>query len=309
MTIARSLLLWGAQNRWLENQARRRAFTRRAVRRFMPGEAVEDAVTAATRLAGEGMGTVLTQLGENLTTAAEADAVRDHYLRVLDLIDEHDLPALISIKPTQLGLDFDEAGCRTRLAALVARAAERDRRVWVDMEDSSYVDRTLALFRALREDHVNVGLCLQSYLRRSPADLEALLPLRPAIRLVKGAYAEPPEVAFPDKRDTDATYVEMGATLIEHAAKNGGVPPVLGTHDMGLVREMQSRAAGAGLDRTACEVHMLYGIRAAEQASLHREGYAVRVLISYGSAWYRWYMRRLAERPANVWFVVRSLVA
>jgi len=309
MSIARSLLLWGAQNRWLEDQARRRRFTRRAVRRFMPGEDLDDAVAAAAVLRDRGIGTVLTQLGENLTSANEADAVRDHYLGVLAQIAEHDLPSVISIKPTQLGLDFDPAGCTVRLTALVERSAARGGLVWIDMEDSSYVDRTLDLFRRLRERYENVGVCLQSYLRRSPADLAALLPLNPAIRLVKGAYAEPANVAFPDKRETDATYVTMGSTLIEHAARQGGVPPVFGTHDVQLVAALQSRAATAGLDRRACEVHMLYGIRAAEQERLSREGHAVRVLISYGSAWYRWYMRRLAERPANVWFVVRSLVA
>jgi proline dehydrogenase len=308
MSIARSILLWGSRNAWLERQARRRAFARRAVRRFMPGEDLEAALAAATALAGRGIGTVLTQLGENLAGAGEAEAVRDHYLGVLTLLAERELPALISVKPTQLGLDFDGGACLTHLDTLVAQAARRGDRVWVDMEDSTYVDATLDLFRALRGRHENVGICLQAYLRRTAADLEALLPLKPAIRLVKGAYAEPPDRAFPAKRDTDASYLALGATLIEHAARHGGAPPVLGTHDVGLIRSLQHTAAAAGLDRRACEVHMLYGIRTAEQERLRREGYAVRVLISYGTAWFRWYMRRLAERPANVWFVLRSLV-
>jgi proline dehydrogenase len=307
MSIARSLLLWGSHNRWLERQARQRAFARRAVRRFMPGEELDAALAAAGDLAARGMGTALTQLGENLANAAEADAVRDHYLGVLDQIAERDLPALISIKPTQLGLDFDMAGCLARTDALVEHAGRRGHRIWIDMEDSSYVDATLGLFRGLRARHDNIGLCLQTYLRRTPADLEALLPLKPAIRLVKGAYAEPPHHAFPDKRDTDAAYLTLGTTLIEHAARQGGAAPVLGTHDGAIIRALQERAAAAGLDRRACEIHMLYGIRTAEQERLNREGYTLRVLISYGRAWFRWYMRRLAERPANVWFVLRSV--
>jgi proline dehydrogenase len=308
MSIARSLLLWGARNRWLERQARQRAFARRAVRRFMPGEDLDDALRAAADLAGRGMGAVLTQLGENLASPAEADAVRDHYVGVLDQIGDRGLPALISVKPTQLGLDFDVAACAARMDALVGHAGRRGDRVWIDMEDSSYVDATLDLFRRLRARHDNVGLCLQTYLRRTPADLEALLPLKPAIRLVKGAYAEPAHHAFPDKRDTDAAYLTLGTTLIEHAARQGGTAPVLGTHDVSIIRALQERTLAAGLDRQACEVHMLYGIRTAEQERLQAEGYAVRVLISYGQAWYRWYMRRLAERPANVWFVLRSVV-
>jgi len=308
MSIARTLLLWGSRNGWLERQARQRAFARRAVRRFMPGEELDAALTAAADLAQRGMGTVLTQLGENLAHAGEADAVRDHYLGVLEQIATRNLPAVISVKLTQLGLDFDLAGSVSRTEALVEQAGRQGCRVWIDMEDSSYVDATLDVFRRLRTRHENVGVCLQTYLRRTPADLNALLPLKPAIRLVKGAYAEPPHHAFPDKRDTDAAYLTLGTTLIEYAARQGGVAPVLGTHDVSIIRALQERAAAAGLDRRACEVHMLYGIRATEQDRLRREGHAVRVLISYGRAWFRWYMRRLAERPANVWFVLRSVV-
>jgi proline dehydrogenase len=306
MGLARSLLLWGSRNAWLERQMKRRAFARRAVRRFMPGEDLEHALGAAADLGQRGASAVLTQLGENLASEGEADAVRDHYLGVLDLIARRALPALISVKPTQLGLDFDAAGCVARIAALVDRAGGQ--RVWIDMEDSSYVDRTLDLFRQLRAAHENLGLCLQAYLRRTAADLNDLLPLNPAIRLVKGAYAESPDQAFPAKRDTDANFRALAATLIDHAAKAGGTPPVFGTHDGALVTELLGRATAAGLDRRACEVHMLYGIRTADQDRLVQEGYALRVLISYGGAWFRWYMRRLAERPANVWFVVRSVV-
>jgi proline dehydrogenase len=305
MSLARSLLLWGARSAWLEAQMRRRAFARTAVRRFMPGEDLAAALAASADLAAHGMtGTVLTQLGENLSHPSEAEAVRRHYLTVLDEVRARALPAQVSVKLTQLGLDFDVNGCVAALESLVERAAPD--RVWIDMEDSRYTDVTLDVFRRARARHENVGLCLQAYLRRTPADLEGLLPDNPAIRLVKGAYAEPPERAYPRKRDTDAAYAKLAARLIAHAAEAGAPAPVLGTHDGQLTADVLRRAEAAGLARSACEVHMLYGIRVADQQRLARAGHTVRVLISYGSAWFRWYMRRLAERPANVWFVLRS---
>jgi proline dehydrogenase len=307
MGFARNLLLWGSRSRWLESQVRRRAFVGRAVRRFMPGEDLDAALEAATGLKGRGFGSVLTQLGEAISDAAEARAVHAHYVEVVAQIRRRTLPALISVKPTQLGLDLDAAACAEAIVDLAVRAAPDV--VFIDMEDSAYVDPTLQLFRRVREHRDNVGVCLQSYLRRTPADLEALLPLNPAIRLVKGAYAEPPDRAFPRKADVDAAYLSLATRLIDHAAAGKAPAPVLGTHDVRLIAECQRRAAAAGLDRRACEVHMLYGIRAAEQERLVSQGHVVRVLISYGRAWFRWYMRRLAERPANVWFVVRSVVA
>jgi proline dehydrogenase len=305
MGLTRNALLWASRNRWIESQVRRRAFARRAVRRFMPGEDLESALVAAEGLKGRGFGTVLTQLGEAISDRAEARSVHDHYVEVLGRIRERALPALASVKPTQLGLDLDPAACADWIADLATRAAPDP--VFIDMEDSTYVDATLALFRRVRERRPNVGLCLQSYLRRTPGDLDALLPLNPAIRLVKGAYAEPADKAYPRKADVDGAYLSLATRLIEQAATRGAPAPVLGTHDVGLIAECQRRAQAAGLDRGACEVHMLYGIRTREQERLLREGHVVRVLISYGSAWFRWYMRRLAERPANVWFVVKSL--
>jgi len=280
---------------------------RRAVRRFLPGEELDDALDAAADFARHGIGSVLTELGEQITTRAAGSRVRDHYLQVLDRVRQRRLPAHVSVKLSHLGLDADRAACLDNVLALAARAADAGSFLWIDMEESRYVDVTLELFRRARAAHTGVGVCLQAYLRRTPADLAALLPLAPAIRLVKGAYNEPPEVAFPKKRDVDEGYVALAGRLLEHAAR-GQARPVFGTHDLRLIARLRQCAAALGAAPGTYEVHMLYGIRAAEQRALARDGVPVRVLISYGTHWFPWYMRRLAERPANVWFVIRNLV-
>jgi len=307
MSLARSALLAVSRNQWLARQMSQRTFARRAVKRFMPGEEPEDALAAAQDLAAAGIGTIFTQLGENLTALGDADAVREHYLWLLDVIRQRALPAWPSVKPTQLGLDLSQEACLANLETLAAKAEAAGSLLWIDMEDSSYVDRTLALFRSLREKHAKVGLALQACLRRTPADLDALLPLRPTIRLVKGAYLEPPHVAFPAKRDVDAAFLQLGERLLELAAR-GGAFPIFGTHDIRLIARLTDHARALKVADSAWEIHMLYGIRAADQRRLTAEGRKVRTLISYGRSWFPWYMRRLAERPANVWFVMKSLV-
>jgi proline dehydrogenase len=306
MPLGRALLLRASRSTFLASQLKRRAFVGRAVRRFMPGEDLSAALEAAQSLAAAGLGTVLTQLGENLTSRADAEAVRDHYLGVLRELQRRSLPAHISVKLTQLGLDVDRDACERALHALAALAQETGSFLWIDMEDSQYTDASLEIFRHARAVHAGVGICLQAYLRRTPRDLEALLPLRPAVRLVKGAYAESADIAFPRKRDVDAAYLALGERLLEQAVA-GGARPVFGTHDIRLVARLRERAAVLRLPRGACEFHLLYGIRDAEQRRLAAAGETVRVLISYGTAWFAWYMRRLAERPANVWFVLRNL--
>ena len=307
MSIGRTILLKMAKSPFLNRQATQRGFVRRATKRFMPGEAPEDALRAAQLLKAEGRGTVFTKLGENLTSLADADAVRDHYLWFFDQLAASGLDGHVSIKPTQLGLDLSFDQCQAHLFALAARSESIGKVLWIDMEDSSYVDRTLALYRAVRSRHPKVGVCLQAYLRRTPADLESLLPITPIIRLVKGAYAEPADVAFPVKADTDRAYFDLADRMLQ-AAPGGFCLPVLGTHDIPLIDRLVARAKAHGVAERRYEIHMLYGIRDADQRRLRSDGHTVKTLISYGSAWYRWYMRRLAERPANVWFVVRSML-
>lgn len=271
----------------------------------MPGEDLESALAAAEKFATDGMGSVLTQLGENVSTAAEADAVRDHYLRVFEQVRARGVPAHVSVKLTQLGLDQDPGACEARVRALASAATGT--MLAIDMEDSSYVDATLGIYRRVLQDHPGLGVCLQAYLHRTPADLDALLPLRPSIRLVKGAYREEAVAALQDKREVDARYLELARTLLE-AARNDQAFPIFGTHDMGLVAAIWSDARQRALGAGAWEVHMLYGIRTEDQGRLAADGVTVRVLLSYGSAWFPWYMRRLAEKPSNLWFVFRNLV-
>jgi proline dehydrogenase len=307
MSLARRLLLRASRSSWLARQLAERAFLRRAARRFMPGEDPEAALDAAASFARDGIGAVLTELGEQVTSAAAAQAVCAHYRGLLDDIARRALAAHVSVKLTHLGLDVDRAACLGHLHALATRAERAGSFLWIDMEESRYVDATLELFRRVRAAHDRVGVCLQAYLRRTRADVEALLPLAPAIRLVKGAYNEPAGVAFPAKRDVDATYLALADRLLERAGA-GGTRPVFGTHDLRLLDRIRERAAMLRTAPGAFEVHMLYGIRAAAQRALAGAGVTVRVLISYGRHWFPWYMRRLAERPANVWFVVRHLL-
>ncbi len=306
MSISRNILLRASRSRWLAEKFMRRPFARRAVRKFMPGEELGDALDTAAALAPKRIGVIITRLGESLTGESQADAVRDHYLEAFDTIAARGLPVVVSVKPTQLGLDHSYDTCLAHLMTLAARAVDTQGELWIDMEDSSYVDRTLDLYRAVKSRHDPIGLAMQSYLMRTPEDVEKLLDVKPMIRLVKGAYAEPASVAYPDKKDVDAQFVSIAERLLD-AASAGSAHPIFGTHDLTIVHHLIARAKAMGLRAGQYEIHMLYGIRMAEQERLAAEGHAMRCLISYGAQWFPWYMRRLAERPANVWFVVRSM--
>jgi proline dehydrogenase len=306
MAFGRSILLAAARSRRLNDFALRSAFVKRATQKFMPGEHVGDALEAGARIAASGRGLIFTQLGEAITSADGAIAVRDHYLGFFDQIRAMELPAQVSVKPTQLGLDISFDECERNLLALAAKAEQTGSALWLDMEDSSYVDRTLQLYAALRRRHAATGVALQAYLRRTPEDLSRLMPLKPMIRLVKGAYDEPAKVAFPRKSDTDRAYYELASQMVDGALM---CSPVFGTHDLALIERIAERARATGVGKSTYQIHMLYGIRDSAQRRLVAEGHTVKTLVSYGAAWYRWYMRRLAERPANVLFVVKSLFA
>lgn len=304
----RRLLLWGSENLFLRERMSRLAFVQRAVRRFMPGETSEAAIEEAVKLGASRITSVLTLLGEKVTEADEAADVARHYQAVLEAIADRELEAEISVKLTQLGIDIGPEVAAANLESILAAAEERGQFVWIDVESSDYVDRTLDMYRAVRSRHVNTGVCLQAYLYRTAGDLAALLSINPSIRLVKGAYAEPPEVAFPRKKDVDRNYREVAKTLLGEV-RRGGVRAAFATHDEQLVRWIENEASQRGIARGDLEFQMLYGIGTTEQEELAAKGYRVEVLISYGTAWFPWYMRRLAERPANLWFVMRKMVS
>jgi proline dehydrogenase len=307
----RTTLLWMARNHWMKEHLPKLPFAQKAVLRFMPGEQVDDAIAAADRLDGEGFGVLFTHLGENITELAEADAVAAHYHDVLERsrarVAAGARPIEISVKPTQLGLDVDEAVCVRHCEELAKDAEEAGTWFWLDMEGSSYTERTVALYERLKRDHPKVGICLQAYLKRTTADVERLLPLEPCVRLVKGAYDEPATIAFRSKVDVDWSY-ETLAVRLARAAGEGKARVCLGTHDSALVERISAAVEAAGVPRSATEVHMLYGIREDELVRLKGEGYTCFSLVAYGEFWYAWYMRRLAERPANVVFAIRQLV-
>lgn len=307
--MIRRLLLWASTNRFLAKRLPRLGFVRKAVRRFIPGETLEEAVEASERMGEEGIAAVLTLLGENVESAEEAREVRKHYADALTEVEVLKPPAAISVKLTQLGLDQDPGLAREAVEDLCRGASPTGRRVWIDMEASAYVDRTLELYRAVRRRHDNAAVCLQAYLYRTPDDLEELLEGGATIRLVKGAYAEPPDVAFPDRADVDEAYLRLASTLLDDLEEEPSRRHAFATHDLELLGRIRAEARERGLPDDAYELQMLYGIRPGAQRRLARDGASVRVLISYGPAWFPWYMRRLAERPANLWFLVRSLFA
>jgi proline dehydrogenase len=304
----RSVLLWMARNRWLRDHLPRLWFARRAVRRFMPGEDVDSAITAAVGFQIEGIGSLFTRLGENLEAIGEADAVAEHYASVIDEIRERRLDGEVSVKLTQLGYDLDVDRTMEHAAALSQRAAADGKTLWIDMEASAYAEGTIAFYERLKASNPNTGLCLQAYLRRTAADVQRLLPIQPAIRLVKGAYAEPEAIAYQGRHDVDANYAALSVAMLEAMRAGTRVRIGLGTHDVRLIEQIAQHAVALGLPKSAFEVQMLYGIRMDQQRRLARDGYLVRDLIAYGEAWYPWYMRRLAERPANVLFALRQVI-
>ena len=301
----RRVLLWCAQNRWLATHVPRWRFARQAVRRFLPGEGFDSALKAAVEFRSKNIGALFTLLGENIGDLADANKVVEHYEEVLAATME--VQAEISVKPTQLGLDIDEDATYANLQRLARAAAKANSFLWIDMEGSAYTDRTIALYRRLRAEAPRVGVALQAYLYRTVSDIATLMPLKPAIRLVKGAYSESQDIAFVRKRDVDANYLALCVYMLPEV-KRRKLRLVLATHDVELIARAWRFAQALEMVRSEVEVAMLYGIRTDEQERLAREGFALRDLIAYGDAWYAWYLRRLAERPANVWFVARQLL-
>jgi proline dehydrogenase len=308
MALMRSMLLAASQNVWLREHAVKYPFVRRSVSRFMPGETLEEALGAAQGLLQRHIGSVFTHLGENVSDRDEAHKVTEHYVEVLDRIHEQKLPSEVSVKLTQLGLDLSPEFCFENLQRIIERE-NAGAIVWVDMEASNYVDVTLEIYQRALKRYPNVGICLQAYLYRTKKDLDALLPLRPSIRLVKGAYKEDASIAFPKKSDVDENYFALAKEMLRAKATGTCVRAAFGTHDVALIRRLAEHVAQQGWAKSELEVQMLYGIQRAEQERLARDGCRSIVLVAYGTYWYPWFVRRLAERPANLWFMLRNVFA
>jgi proline dehydrogenase len=305
MNVVRRALLWASDNRTLREHVPRWRFVRRAVRKFMPGETLADAMRAAGALAERGVTATFTELGENVTTVEEARQVAADYVEVLETVARSGLAVELSVKLTHLGLDVDPEAAHANLALLADRARAVGNVVWIDMESHPYVERSLDVYHRLRQTHANVGICLQAYLRRTEGDFARIMGEGGWVRLVKGAYREPEELLVGDRGAVDENFFRLAREGLSSGPD--GTRLALATHDIGLIDRIDRDARSRGRDRNAFEVQMLYGIRSADQLRLAAEGYRVRTLIAYGSHWYPWYMRRLAERPANLWFVIRNM--
>jgi proline dehydrogenase len=304
--MLRSSLLWLSRNKTVRNTMTRWSFARRAARRFVAGETIDDAIAVIRELKAMGIAATLDHLGENVETLADARRATDDYVKVLDAIGSNGVQSHVSVKLTALGLDLGDAVCRGNVARILAKAKDIGTRVRIDMESTDYTDRTLAIYRDLCREFDNVGIVIQSYLYRSEADIAALCQAGAHVRLCKGAYQEPPTLAFPKKADVDASYVRLMKMLLSAAARAKGTRGALATHDPKMIEATRQYAADELVPRDEFEFQMLHGIRRDLQQELAADGYAVRVYVPYGTEWYPYFMRRLAERPANVWFLVSN---
>jgi proline dehydrogenase len=303
--MIRTGLLWLSEQPRIFRFVRSNGLARRFASRFVAGETVEDAVGASRRLNAAGVSASLDLLGEAVRSRAEARAARDTYLETLERIPAVGADANVSLKLTQMGLDIDEALCLANVRAIIAKAKSLDSFVRIDMEQSTYVDRTLRLFRqALHPEFGDaVGVVLQSYLRRTARDVEDMIALGARVRLCKGAYKEPGDVAFPAKRDVDRNYVRCMDRLLD-----GGNYPGIATHDVKIIAHAREFTRQKGIPPGRFEFQLLYGVRRDLQHRLRREGYNVRVYVPFGDHWYPYLLRRLAERPANIAFLLGSMV-
>jgi len=301
--LLRSLLLFLSRQQWLRRWVENSPISQKLTRRFIAGKSLEEGLAVVTRLNAEGILATLDCLGENITSIDEAAGTRDAYLEALRQIAELHLDSTVSIKLTHFGLDFSERACRGYVAEVVAEAERLGNSVEIDMEAYPYVEPTLRTVTDLHERFGCVRAVIQAYLRRSEADIEVLCRRGIPVRLCKGAYKEPASVAFPRKRQVNENYRRLAALLIEK-----GTRPAMATHDERIIADVIRMAKERGLDPDRLEFQMLYGIRRSLQRRLVSEGYRVRLYVPYGVAWYPYFMRRLAERPANLFFLVKNLL-
>ena len=306
MSVSRNILLWASRNEWLKNRVPNMKFVQRALKRFMPGEIVEDAISATRDLLELKIPTTFTHLGENITSIEEAESNTSEYLNLLEKIKEEKLDIEISLKLTHIGLDLSFDKTLDFFSSIADKAERFNNCVFIDIEDSSYVDKTINFYKKIKENFGNVGLCLQAYLYRTMDDLKGIMEINPWIRLVKGAYKEPATIAFKKLAAVNKNYFQISKYLLDQISEKN-IRVAFATHDLNLQEQIKKESEKIGLRKDQIEFQMLYGIKTQDQFNLADEGYKIRTLISYGEHWYPWYMRRLAERPANVWFVLKNI--
>jgi proline dehydrogenase len=301
--ISRAALLYLSQKHELKSFFSKFPGFKQITQRFIAGENIDDAINAYRELGRAGITATFDHLGEGATSQAEAESDVREYVRALDRIEIMGVDSNVSVKLTQLGLDIDEDYCMQNTWRIVEAAKRHNNFVRIDMEDSTKTDATLRIFKRLFNEYGNVGIVLQAYLYRTEKDVDDVLAMGARIRLCKGAYKEPPEVAFPEKSDVDANFVKLMRKLLKSGIYHG-----IATHHERMIAETKEFAATEGISKDAFEFQMLYGVRRDLMLNLAREGYRVRTYVPYGEHWYPYFMRRLAERPANVWFVLKNLL-
>lgn len=307
MGISRDLLLWSSENPWMRLHVPKWKFVRRAIKKFMPGESVNDALIAADKYQKNSIPAIFTHLGENLQHLSEGLEVREHYLELIDKIAEQKLDVEISLKLTQLGFDSSFEETYERFKSITQKVKEKlGNMIWIDMEGSSYTEKTLFFYKKIKEEFDNVGLCVQAYLYRTDKDIDDLISIGANLRLVKGAYKEPSDIAFNFKKDVDENYLHLSKKMMK-VKNEKKIRIAFATHDEKLCSKLLVEAKHYSINKNDFEFQMLYGIKSSYQKKLADQGYKVRVLISYGDFWFPWYMRRLAERPANIWFVIKNI--
>ena len=302
LEFVRRFLLFLSRQRHLRRWMETSPLAQRLATRFVAGETLDQALAVSRKLNSDGITITLDHLGESVSTLEEAAEARDVYLRTLSAIHDSGIRGNVSLKLTQFGLDFSNDQCRANVEQLVSRAAELNSFVRIDMESSEYTERTIDLMTGLHERFGAVGIVVQAYLRRTKDDVEKLNSRGIRVRLCKGAYLEPASVAFAGKSEVDRNYVELMKLLLDQ-----GNYPAIATHDERMIEQTKAYATARNVPRDAFEFQMLYGIRRDLQRQLIAEGYRLRVYVPFGKAWYPYYMRRLAERPANVFFILRNL--
>jgi len=306
MGLSRNTLLWASKNEWLKRHIPELKFTQRALKRFMPGTTAEEAISAAKELIAFKIPTTFTILGENITSLEEAEKNTQHYIVLLDKIKNENLDTEISLKLTQIGFDLSFDKSFELFSSIVSKAKIFNNNIFIDMEDSSYVDKTITFYKKIKETYNNVGLCLQAYLYRTLNDLKNIIDINSWIRLVKGAYKESSSVAIQKLAQVNRNYMLLSEYLLDQI-KEKGIRVAFGTHDLIIQEQVKKIAKEVGIQKNQFEFQMLYGIKTSEQYKLAANGFNIRTLISYGKHWYPWYMRRLAERPANIGFVLKNI--